>query len=185
MNPSHWLDRVLETREGGWTLLVRLQLGLLVFLPEGIQKLAFPAIMGAGRFARFGIPWPGFFGPFVGVVEIVCGVLLIAGLLTRLATIALIIDMIVAITSTKIPILLGHGFWGFQLWNLPRYGFWSAQHESNLDDVMLLGSIFLLIVGAGRWSVDAWWSDSFACLRLLARNAQASAMHRQGSTDNT
>jgi putative oxidoreductase len=67
----------------------------------------------------------------------------------------LIIDMLVAILSTKIPILLGSGFWGFSLRNLPYYGFWGMAHEARTDFAMLLGSIFLLIVGAGSWSLDA------------------------------
>ena len=40
--------------------------GLIVFLPEGIQKLAFPEVLGAGRFAKIGIPYPEVMGPFVG-----------------------------------------------------------------------------------------------------------------------
>lgn len=146
-----WLD----TRDRDWIVLVRLLVGLVEFFPEGIQKLMFPAIMGAGRFAGFGIPWPDFTGPFVGIVEIVCGALITVGLLTRLAAIPLIIDMIVAIVSTKIPMLLGHGFWGFHLVHLSRYGFWSMAHEARTDVDMLLGCIFLLIVGGGRWSMDA------------------------------
>jgi uncharacterized membrane protein YphA (DoxX/SURF4 family) len=93
--------------------------------------------------------------PFVGVVEVLCGCLVLLGLLTRLATIPLIIDMLVAIISTKIPILLGHGFWGFNLRNLPYYGFWGMAHEARTDLAMLLCSIFLLLVGAGVWSLDA------------------------------
>ena len=93
--------------------------------------------------------------PFVGVVEIVCGALIPARIATRLAAIPLIIDMLVAILSTKIPILLGHGFWGFSLRTLPYYGFWGMAHEARTDFAMLSGLIFLLIVGAGRWSVDA------------------------------
>jgi putative oxidoreductase len=88
------------------------------------------------------------------VVEIVCGSLIIFGLLTRLATIPLIIDMCVALISTKLPILLGHGFWRFGLSKLPSYGFSSMVHEARTDFAMLLGSIFLLIVGAGAWSLD-------------------------------
>ena len=68
-----------------------------VFLSEGIQKFLFPAALGVGRFIKIGIPAPQFFAPFVGVVEIVCGTLLIVGLFTRLATIPLIIDISVAI----------------------------------------------------------------------------------------
>jgi putative oxidoreductase len=150
-----WRRWLLATRAPGWSILVRLLVGLVVFLPEGIQKLAFPEVLGAGRFANIGIPYPGVIGPFVGVVEIVCGTLIILGLLTRLAAIPLIIIMIVAIVSTKVPILLGHDFWIFHVPKLPRYGFWSMMHEARADFDMLLGSLYLLIVGAGAWSLDA------------------------------
>src|SRR5579864_1216710 len=106
------LKDTLRTSESGWSILVRLLVGLIVFLPEGIQKLAYPDLLGAGRFAKIGIPFPDILGPFVGVVETVCGALIILGLLTRLAAVPLIIIMIVAILSTKIPILLGHPFLG-------------------------------------------------------------------------
>jgi uncharacterized membrane protein YphA (DoxX/SURF4 family) len=129
--------------------------GLVVFFPEGIQKLVFPEALGAGRFANIGIPYPDVMGPFVGVVEIACGALIILGLLTRLAAIPLIIIMIVAIVSTKVPILLGHDFWIFHLPKLGHYGFWSMLHEARADFDMLLGSIYLLIEGAGPWSLDA------------------------------
>ena len=89
------------------------------------------------------------------MIEILCGTLIILGLLTRLAAIPLIIDISVAIISTKIPILLGRGFWRFTLSKLPTYGFWSMVHEARVDYAMLLGSVFLLIVGAGAWSIDA------------------------------
>ena len=127
----------------------------LVFLTEGIQKFVYPEELGAGRFVKIGIPAPQVMGPFVGGVELVCGGLLLLGLLTRLATIPLLIDISVAIVSTKIPILLGHGFWGFALAKLPRYGFLSMMHEARTDFSMLLGLVFLLIVGAGAWSADA------------------------------
>jgi uncharacterized membrane protein YphA (DoxX/SURF4 family) len=125
-----------------------------VFLSEGIQKFLFPADLAAGRFARIGIPAPEIMGPFVGGVEVVCGALIIIGLLTRLAAIPLIVDMLVAIITTKIPILLGHGFWRFSVPKLASYGFWSMTHEARVDVSMLLCSIFLLIVGAGAWSID-------------------------------
>jgi putative oxidoreductase len=120
---------LLQTRASCWTVLVRLLIGLVVFFPEGIQKLAFPAALGAGRFARIGIPFPDLMGPFVGVVEIVCGALIIVGLLTRLAAIPLIIIMIVAIVSTKVPIWTAQDFWIFHVPKLDRYGFWSMAHE--------------------------------------------------------
>ncbi len=135
-------------------VLIRLAVGV-VFLSEGIQKFIYPAENGAGRFAKIGIPSPDVMGPFVGGVEIVCGALILIGLLTRFAAIPLIIDMLVAILSTKVPILLGHEFWGFSLRTLPYYGVWGMLHEARTDLAMLLGSIFLLITGAGSLSLDA------------------------------
>lgn len=152
---GNWCTIVVATRAPGWSILVRLFVGLVVFFPEGIQKLAFPGILGAGRFANIGIPYPDVMGPFVGTVETICGALIIIGLFTRLAAIPPIIIMIVAIISTKIPILLGHDFWIFHLPKLARYGFWSMIHEARDDFGMLLGSLYLLIEGGGKWSLDA------------------------------
>ncbi len=135
-------------------ILIRLLVGA-VFFEEGIQKLLFADLMGAGRFARIGIPAPDVMGPFVGAVEIICGALIVLGCLTRLAAVPLLIDISVAIVSTKIPILLGHDFGCFHVARLARYGFWSMASEARTDFSMLLGLLFLLIVGAGRWSVDA------------------------------
>jgi len=146
---------MLTTRDDRTVVLIRLMVGLVVFFPEGLQKLLFPALLGSGRFAAIGIPWPQLLGPFVGVVETVCGALIIVGLLTRLAALPLIIIMIVAIGSTKIPILLGREFLGFSLPHLARYGLWSMLHEARADFCMLLGAIYLLLVGGGAWSVDA------------------------------
>jgi uncharacterized membrane protein YphA (DoxX/SURF4 family) len=149
----NWQTILFGTRAPGWSILVRLIVGLVVFFPEGIQKLIFPAILGAGRFANIGIPYPELMGPFVGLVETICGALIILGLFTRLAAVPLIIIMIVAIVSTKMPILLGHDFWIFHLSKLSRYGFWSMLHEARDDFGMLLGSIYLLIEGWGRMVV--------------------------------
>ena len=120
--------------------LVRLMVGG-VFLSEGIQKFLFPDALGVGRFIKIGIPQPQIMAPFVGVVEILFGALLILGLLTRLATIPLIINISVAIATTKIPMLLADGFW-------------KMAHEARVDGSMLLGLIVLLLVGGGRWSID-------------------------------
>lgn len=147
--------KIIATKAPPAVILIRLLVGT-IFLSEGIQKFLYMAEVGAGRFAKIGIPFPEMMAPFVGVVEAVCGLLLLVGLITRLATIPLIITMLVAILSTKIPILLGHGFWGFSLRNVPYYGFWGMAHEIRTDWSLLLGSIFLLIVGAGKWSVDAY-----------------------------
>jgi uncharacterized membrane protein YphA (DoxX/SURF4 family) len=149
------LRRFLSTNAPASTVLVRLLVGS-VFLSEGIQKFLYPLELAAGRFTKIGIPAPEMMGPFVGGCEIFCGALLIIGLLTRLAAIVLLIDISVAIVSTKIPVLLGHGLWGFSLQKLPRYGFWSMMHEARTDFSMWLGLLFMLIVGAGKkWSLDA------------------------------
>ncbi|HEX8917992.1 MAG TPA: DoxX family protein [Chloroflexota bacterium] len=123
-------------------LLIRLLTGW-VFLSEGIQKFLFPEALGVGRFVHIGIPAPAFMAPFDGVVEIVCGALLLVGLLTRLATIPLLIDIAVAIATTKIPMLL-------------QKGFWAAAHEARVDISMALGLLFLLLVGGESLSVDRW-----------------------------
>jgi uncharacterized membrane protein YphA (DoxX/SURF4 family) len=151
--------RWLRTQASGWTLLIRLLVGLIVFLPEGLQKLIFPAILGAGRFAKIGLPWPDFLGPFVGSVEIICGVLIIIGLATRFAAVPLVIVMIVALISTKLPMLAGQDIWIFHVAPLPRYGFWSMAHEARNDLCMLLGCLYLLKEGAGQWSADAWLTN--------------------------
>ncbi len=149
------MRRLFHTNAPAATLLVRILVGS-VFLSAGVQKFIYPAELAAGRFAKIGIPTPEIMGPFVGGCEVVCGALLIIGLLTRLAALVLLIDISVAILSTKIPVLLGHGFLGFSLPKLPHYGFWSMMHEARTDFSMWLGLLFLLMVGAGKkWSLDA------------------------------
>jgi putative oxidoreductase len=148
------LGNMLKTSAPAAPLLVRVVVGW-VFLSEGILKFQLPEELGVGRFAKIGIPAPDVMGPFVGVVEIVCGALLIAGLLTRLAALLLWINISVAILSTKIPMLLGHGYWMFALPKLSRYGFWSMMHEARTDISMWMGLLFLMLVGAGCISFDA------------------------------
>ena len=132
--------RILSTDSSKTTILIRLMVGA-VFLSEGIQKFLFSGTLGAGRFAKIGLPSPEFLGSFVGGFEIVCGLLILFGLLTRLASIPLIIIMFVAIATTKLEILTDKGFW-------------EMMHGSRTDWAMLLGSIFLLIKGGGYWSAD-------------------------------
>ncbi len=122
------------------TILIRFMVGA-VFLSEGIQKFLFPAIRGAGRFEKIGLPSPEFLGTFVGAFEIVCGALILIGLLTRLASIPTLIIMLVAIITTKTDVLANEGFW-------------AMMHGSRTDWAMLLGSLFLIIKGGGKFSVD-------------------------------
>jgi uncharacterized membrane protein YphA (DoxX/SURF4 family) len=117
-----------------------------VFLSEGIQKFFFPAVHGVGRFIKIGLPAPEFLGYFVGSFEVICGLLILIGLFTCYAAIPLIIIMLVAIGSTKIPILINEGFW-------------AMAHAARTDWSMLLGSIFLLVIGSGKFSLDKYFSN--------------------------
>lgn len=134
------LKKIIQTDQSKTTIIIRLIVGF-VFLSEGMQKFLFPAIRGAGRFEKIGLPSPEFLGSFVGTFEILCGALILLGLFTRLASIPLIIIMLVAIATTKVEVLANQGFWEFL-------------HGSRTDWSMLLGSIFLLIKGGGFWSLD-------------------------------
>ncbi|MEU7633785.1 DoxX family protein [Nocardia sp. NPDC049220] len=128
-------------------ICIRLSVGL-VFLSEGIQKFRYPNTLGPGRFDKIGIPAPTFFANLDGVIEIACGALIVLGLLTRLAVVPLLIDISLAIVLTKFPELRPGGFGGVQ-------GFWGMAHDARTDFAMLLGLIFLLWAGPGRWSLDA------------------------------
>ncbi len=146
---------LLKTNPDKTVIIIRLIAGG-VFLSEGIQKFLFPSLRGAGRFERMGFPDPDFFASFVGVFEMGCGLLFLVGFVTRFAAVAMIINMLVAIIVTKVPILFGQSFGPFVLRELKSYGFWSMTHEARTDFAMLLSSLFLLIKGAGKYSVDYW-----------------------------
>jgi uncharacterized membrane protein YphA (DoxX/SURF4 family) len=135
------LSKLNSSKAPATVVLIRLLVGA-VFLSEGIQKFLFPAEVGAGRFAKIGLPSPEFLGPFVGTFEIVCGSLVLLGLFTRFAVIPLLTIMAVAIYTTKIPTLF-------------KDGFWKMAHEGRADFSMTMCAVFLLIVGAGAWSLDA------------------------------
>lgn len=130
------------------TLLIRLLIGL-VFLSEGIQKFLFPANLGIGRFLKIGIPAPQVTAPFVGVVEILCGSLVVLGLLSRFATVPLLAVISVAIATTKLPMLVDGNFW-------------SMAHEARADYSMLMGLLFLLVVGPGPLSMDRYLTKAFS-----------------------
>lgn len=142
------LQRLLTTSPRATILLIRLMVGV-VFLSEGIQKFLYPALRGSGRFEKIGLPDPEFLGTFVGFFEILSGALILLGLFTRLAAVPTLVIMLVAIATTKGTVLANEGFW-------------PMMHGSRTDWAMLLGSIYLIIEGGGKWSVD----------RKLMRNGQ-------------
>ncbi|RXF71148.1 DoxX family protein [Arcticibacter tournemirensis] len=134
------LKRIIKTPPQTTTIIIRLMVGA-VFLSEGIQKFLYPDKLGAGRFEKIGFPEPEFLGYLVGSFEIGCGLLVLLGFLTRLATIPLLAIMLVAIATTKAKLIAEDGLW-------------LMLHESRTDWSMLLGSVFLLITGGGKWSID-------------------------------
>ncbi len=133
------MKTLLQTNNIPGFLLIRIILGY-VFLVAGLQKFIFPDAMGPGRFLEMGFPAPFFFAYFVGVFEVIGGLFILIGFLTRFAAIPIIITMVVAIITTKLP-QLADGFWGFA-------------HALRLDLSMFLAAFFVLVNGADRRSLD-------------------------------
>jgi len=134
------------------TILVRFMAGG-VFFWEGILKFVYTN-QGVGRFTKLGIPFPGPTANFVAVLEIVGGLLLMAGLLTRAIAIPFVIEMIVAILSTKISLYLGTSPLPLPP-APPKVGPWAVLHEIRSDYAQIMSVMFLMIAGPGPWSVDA------------------------------
>ena len=133
--------RIMHVEPDHKSLIPRIVVGL-VFLSEGIQKYIMPEVVGAGRFERIGFENYEFLAYFVATFEILCGILLLAGFVVRLSAIPLLIIMFTAIVSTKIPILMEDGFW-------------VMAHAARTDFAMTMLLIFLIIYGAGKYSLDA------------------------------
>src|SRR5881397_1306959 len=133
-------------------LFLRLMAGG-VFLWEGILKFVY-VNQGVGRFTKLGMPFPHLTANFIGYLEIVGGLLLLSGLLTRLIAIPFIIEMIVAVLSTKISLYLGTSPLPLPP-SPPQFGMWAVLHEVRSEYAQLLTSAFLLINGPGKWSLDA------------------------------
>lgn len=133
------------------TLLVRVAAGS-VFVSSGLIKFLFDN-QGPGRFAKIGLPHPSALAAFVGATEVVCGTLLILGLFVRLASLPLMVDMMVAIATTKLPLLFGAG--PEPVAALPKTGLWAFAYQARLDVTMLLACGFLVVAGAGLYSLDA------------------------------
>jgi uncharacterized membrane protein YphA (DoxX/SURF4 family) len=134
------------------TFLLRLMAGG-VFLWEGMLKFVF-ANQGVGRFTKLGFPAPELTAHFVGTLEIVGGILIIAGFLTRAIAVPFIIEMLVAMLSTKISLYLGTSPLPLPP-SPPQVGVWAVLHEIRSEYAQLMVTLFLLSAGPGRWSLDA------------------------------
>lgn len=131
---------LLRTTSRKSIILIRIMVGV-IFASEGIQKLLFPQLMGVGRFQEMGLPLPEYTGSFAGVIEILCGLLILLGFLTRLATIPLLIITLSAFGAINAEIYI-------------QEGFWSLLHHIRIDWALIFANLFLLIEGSGKWSVD-------------------------------
>jgi len=132
--------QVLNTGSDGKIIIIRLITGL-IFLSEGILKFKLMQWLGPGRFSDIGFENAHFWAYFTGTFEIVCAFLILIGLFTRLASVPLLIIMIGAFITTKLPLLSEKGFWTFA-------------HAYTTDFSLTLLLILLIIYGAGRWSAD-------------------------------
>jgi len=133
--------RVVNTVSDNRAILIRIIVGL-IFLTEGMQKFILPELLGTGRFLKIGFSNPEFWAYLTGSFEIICSFLILIGLITRLASVPLLIIMITAFVTTKWPILT-------------EKGFWSMAHEYRTDFAMTLLLLYLIIYGSGSWSVDS------------------------------
>jgi uncharacterized membrane protein YphA (DoxX/SURF4 family) len=131
---------ILSTGEDRKTILIRLIVGL-IFISEGIQKYLVMTMLGPAYFDEIGFGHPMFWAYFTGAFEIICGFMILFGLLTRLASIPLMIIMITAFITTKLPILAEKGLLTFL-------------HEYSIDFALTLLLILLIVYGGGKWSVD-------------------------------
>jgi putative oxidoreductase len=132
--------KILDTGNDNKILIIRIIVGL-VFISEGIQKYVIVTAFGPSFFKDIGFSHPLFWTYFTGAFEISCGILILFGLLTRVASIPLLIIMITAFLTTKLPLLAFKGIWTFL-------------HEYSIDFSLTLQLILLVIFGGGGFSAD-------------------------------
>jgi putative oxidoreductase len=159
-------------------LLVRAPVGG-VFITSGVVKYLYDN-QGPGRFAKLGLPGAADLAHFVGAVEIVGGCLIAIGLFVRLAAIPLVIDMLVAIATTKVPLLFGPG--PEPVAAMPKVGFWAFAYQSRLDWTMLAACLYLGLAGAGLWSLDALLARRRRAAPSTATTTATTARHEAAST---
>ncbi len=132
--------QILYTVNDNKLIFIRLIVGL-IFFSEGIQKYLVVSMLGPAYFKEIGFNHPMFWAYFTGGFEMLCGILILFGLLTRLASIPLLIIIITAFITTKLPLLAANGLLTFL-------------HEYRTDFSLTLLLILLVIYGGGNWSVD-------------------------------
>ena len=154
-----------------YTLFLRLMAGS-VFFWEGLLKLVY-VNQGIGRFTKLGFPFPELTAHFVAGFEIIGGLLIMAGLFTRLVALGFVIEMVVAILSTKISLFLGTSPLPLPV-SPPKVGIWAVLHEIRSEWAQLTTSMFLLLAGPGPWSLDARRARGLPANRAPAQRASVS-----------
>lgn len=132
--------QLLYSQPSRSTIFIRLSVSF-IFISEGMQKLLLPELRGAGRIRDLNIPAANFFGSFIGVTEVICGTLILAGFITRIAVVPLIFIIVSAFAIIKADVFVNEGFLGFI-------------HDSCIDWAMFCSCLFLLVKGGGKWSLD-------------------------------
>jgi uncharacterized membrane protein YphA (DoxX/SURF4 family) len=156
------------------TALLRMMAGG-VFFWEGLLKFVY-ANQGLGRFTKLGMPFPHFTANFVGGLEVVGGLMLLCGLTTRLLAIPFVIEMIVAILSTKISLYLGTS--PLPLPPVPpQIGMWAVLHEVRSEYAQLITVLFLMISGPGKWSLDALFAKEPAPVATITNDRRIRVAH--------
>lgn len=147
MKPTGWLWQLILRTGDDWKIIfIRLVVGL-IFISEGIQKFLYIEALGPGFFRDLGFDNHLFWANFTGVSEIISGALILLGLLTRLSSIPLLIILVTAFFTTKLPVLMNKGIWTFF-------------HQNNADFALAMMLIVLLIYGGGRWSMDRFFGNN-------------------------
>ena len=123
----------------GWGVAaVRVVMGL-IFLNAGWGKVAIGFATVASNFAKMGMPVPGITGPFIALLELVGGALLLVGLAGRWVGLLFALEFVVAAFVVK----------------LPNTGWAGAR----LDLMLLAGGVLLFFAGSGRLSIDEVWLE--------------------------
>ncbi|HVD97412.1 MAG TPA: DoxX family protein [Cytophagaceae bacterium] len=144
-------------------LIIRLMAGG-VFFWEGMLKFVY-VNQGVGRFTKLGLPFPEVTANFIGIAEIMGGMLLLVGLFTRFTSLFFILEMIVAVLCTKVALYTGTSPLPLPP-SPPQYGIWAVLHEIRADYAQIMCCLFLLLEGAGRRSVDFAISVSDTVYRM-------------------
>jgi putative oxidoreductase len=131
-----WLDTL---QGAAWipALLVRLFVGYFFFV-TGVAKVQNLDAM-AERFTEWGIPFPAFSAALSGYTELIGGALVVVGLFTRLASIPLCINMVVAIATVNIKRVSG-----------------LDEFVELAEPLYALVFLWLVFAGPGRVSLDFW-----------------------------